>query len=112
MRLTTKVDAGELKEFVEISERVEGIDSNGFNASTYKTLIKTRCKSKTLKTREFLNMGVSDIKASYKLIVRRRRDFTITDHHYATFRNRLFNIFGVDELDEFYVEILLKDFDH
>jgi SPP1 family predicted phage head-tail adaptor len=103
------VNAGELKEFVEIQTRGEVINDEGFLVEGFSTIVKTRCKGKTVSTKEFFSQGATDSKLTYKIIVRRRRDFDINNDHYILYRGKRFNIKNVHELDDFYFEITIEE---
>lgn len=98
------INAGELRDIIKIVELTSGeIDENGFEVTGYKEVYNNlRCKVKTISTKEFLGAGGQRIEKIYKFICRKR---DINEEHFIVYKNEMFNVKHIHEIDAFFIEI-------
>ena len=92
------VDAGELRDAVEIQEFTTTIDDNGFEIQDYKTITNLRAKVKTQGTKEFMGADKATTKLTIHVICRNRS--YIDSNKFLMFRNKRYDIKHVHNLED------------
>lgn len=101
------INPGELNESLTVLGKTAGsIDENGFAVDGTQELFKLRCKKKTVSTREFLEADQGMTELQYKFICRKR---DIDNKMLIEYKNRMFNIKHVHEIDQFFIEITASE---
>lgn len=91
------VDAGELRDVIEIQEFTTTIDDNGFEVQDYKSMAKLRAKVKTQGTKEFMEADKTTIKLTIHVICRNRN--YIDSDKFLMFRKKKYDIKHVHNLE-------------
>ncbi|MEG2056822.1 MAG: phage head closure protein [Romboutsia sp.] len=92
------VDAGELRDLIEIQEIETNIDDNGFEIQDHKTIAKLRAKVKTQGTKEFMEADKATTKLTIHVICRNRG--YIDSDKFLMFRNKRYDIKHVHNLED------------
>ena len=101
------INAGELKDRLNIVARTNGLDENGFSADTFETIYSLRCKKKTVSTKEFAASDKENSKIMLKFIVRKRPE--IDNDKIVEYKGQKYDIKHVHEIDEQFLELTAEE---
>ncbi|MDB8794274.1 head-tail adaptor protein [Romboutsia sp. 1001216sp1] len=99
------IDAGELREIIEIQELKEEL-VDGFSSKSYVTKYKLRAKKKTVSTKEYINSNANSTKLTLKFICRNRN---ISTDNYVFYKNERYDIKHIHEFeDRAFIELTVE----
>lgn len=102
------INPGELKERLNIHGKTDAnaLDENGFPVEGTELLFSLRCKKKTVSTKEFIQSDKAVSLLTYKFICRKR---DIDSDMLIEYKNKVFDIKHVHEIDESYIEMTASE---
>lgn len=99
------MDAGELREIIEIQEYKEILE-DGFASKEYVTKHRLRAKKKTVSTKEYLSSNAQTTKLTLKFIVKKRN---IDSNNYVLYKNERYDIKHIHEFeDRAFIELTVE----
>jgi len=105
----SSVETGELRERIEICERILTTDrKRGEQKAEYKTILKTFAKVTGESGREFFGRDTELNQVKKKIFVRRRKSLNLNENHFIKYQNHIYNIYEIFPLDTMFYEIRVE----